>query len=113
MNTHTHTHIHTHTHTHMYKYMYIHVKIVVMITDIGAEYGRGSARGAIAYNYIFQNNSYDFIYRSRVWQRKRARAFADTGGVDRIEEALQRQRCSVAGPFLMYVIVICFLIVSG
>jgi hypothetical protein len=69
----------------MYKYMYIHVKIVVMITDIGAEYGRGSARGA----------------------------FADTGGVDRIEEALQRQRCSVAGPFLMYVIVICFLIVSG
>ena len=45
MNTHTHTHIHTHTHTHMYKYMYIHVKIVVMITDIGAEYGRGSARG--------------------------------------------------------------------
>jgi len=82
MNTHTHTHIHTHTHTHMYKYMYIHVKIVVMITDIGAEYGRGSARGAIAYmqivyitNYIFENNSYDFIYRSRVWQRKRARSF--------------------------------------
>ena len=67
-------------------------KIIVMISYIGAEYGRGSARGA----------------------------FADTGGVDRIEEALQRQRCSVAGsgcvvagPFLMYVIVICFLIVSG
>ena len=65
------------------------------------------------YVYTCENSSHDYRYRSRVWQRKRARAFADTGGVDRIEEALQRQRCSVAGPFLMYVIVICFLIVSG
>ena len=67
----------------VYVYIYIHTyTYTYTYTDIGAKYGKGSARGAIAYlkiiyiiNYIIENNCYNYIYRSRVWQSKRARNY--------------------------------------